>query len=370
MNRRQFLLLATAGTLGSALGVSALMKHATAATPQCLYSASDNPAGGHFLTRLEISSGTLGSQAVPVRGHAVLPLADGRVLMFGRRPAFECVAVDFAKSGGVTPIQATAGRHFDGHGCLSADGGALFTTESAYDEKRGVLGIRDRKTFQHLGEYDTHGLDPHDVHLMPDGKTLVVANGGIEQHPDFGRRKLNLDTMQPSLVYLDAATGKKIDEYRLPDHQLSIRHLLVTPGGDVGAALQYEGDLHRQQPASLVAWQHRGGGLELLGINTQAITPFSGYMADLAFDPGRNILAVTSPRGNHVSFWGVAEQRFLHATPLPEPSGIAFLPEQQVFLVSDATGSLHTLASNRQQASASLLRQFPDQLWDNHLVIT
>ncbi|MEB4591573.1 DUF1513 domain-containing protein [Candidatus Thiothrix sp. Deng01] len=369
MNRRQFLLLATAGTLGSAIGASALMKHAAAAAPQCLYSASDNPAGGHFLTRLNLASGEIRSCATPVRGHAVLPLADGRVLMFGRRPAFECVAMDFA-DGGMTPIQATAGRHFDGHGCLSADGGALFTTESAYDEKRGVLGIRDRQTFQHLGEYDTHGLDPHDIHLMPDGKTLVVANGGIEQHPDFGRRKLNLDTMQPSLVYLDAATGKKLDEYRLPDHQLSIRHLLVTPGGDVGVALQYEGDLYRHQPASLVAWQHRGGALELLGINTQAIAPFNGYMADLAFDPGRGILAVTSPRGNHVSFWSVAEQRFLHAAPLPEPSGIAFLPEQQAFLASDATGSLHTLSSNRQQASATLLRQFPDQRWDNHLVIT
>lgn len=369
MNRRQFLLLATAGTIGSAIGASALMKYAVAAPPHYLYSASDNPAGGHFLTRLEIGSGELSSQAVPVRGHAVLPLADGRVLMFGRRPAFESVVVDFME-GRVIPVKATAGRHFDGHGRLSADGSVLFTTENAYDEKRGVLGIRDSKTFQHLGEYDTHGLDPHDIHLMPDGKTLVVANGGIEQHPDFGRRKLNLDTMQPSLVYLDAATGKKIDEYRLPDHQLSIRHLLVTPDGDVGVALQYEGNLYRKQPASLVAWQVHGKELELLNIKAQAITPFNGYMADLAYDPQQDILAVTSPRGNHVTFWSVRKQQFLHATPLPEPSGIAFLPEQGAFLVSDATGNIHTLSSNLQQASASLLYQFPDQRWDNHLVIT
>ena len=84
----------------------------------------------------------------------------------------------------------------------------LFTTENDYNGKRGVLGIRDSQSLQPVGEYATDGLDPHDVQLLPDGKTLVVANGGIETHPDFGRRKLNLDTMQPSLVYLDSETGK------------------------------------------------------------------------------------------------------------------------------------------------------------------
>ncbi len=369
MNRRQFLFLATAGAIGSAMGVSSLMKRAVAATPQHLFSASDNPAGGHFLTQLNIASGEMQSVSVPVRGHAVLPLGGSKVLMFGRRPAFESVVVDFGKGSGI-PIKTTVGRHFNGHGCLSASRDVLFTTENAYDEKRGVLSIRDSQTFQHIGEYDTHGLDPHDVHLMPDGKTLVVANGGIEQHPDFGRRKLNLDTMQPSLVYLEAESGRKIDEYRLPDHHLSIRHLLVTPQGDVGVALQYEGDLYRQQPASLVAWQANGNDLKLLNISHAAIAPFNGYMADLAYDPVQDILAVTSPRGNHVTFWSVREQRFLHATSLPEPSGIAFLPEQGSFLVSDATGSIHTLSTNPQQASASLLHQFPDRLWDNHLVMT
>jgi hypothetical protein len=370
MNRRTFLLLATAGTFGVALGVGALMKRAAAAPvkPHLLYSASDNPAGGHFLTRLDLASGQMQSVAVPVRGHAVLPLSDGKALLFGRRPAFECAVVKFGE-GSIATFATTSGRHFDGHGCLSSSGDVLFTTENAYDEKRGVLGIRDSKTFQHIGEYDTFGLDPHDVQLMPDGKTLVVANGGIEQHPDFGRRKLNLDTMQPSLVYIDAASGKKIDEYRLPDRHLSIRHLIATADGDVGVALQYEGDLYRQQPTSLVAWQEKGSDLQLLDISAADVALFNGYMADLAYDPQQQILAVSSPRGNHTSFWSVRERRFLHAHPLPEPSGVAFLADRQQFLVSDATGGIHTFPSPLKTASASLLLQFPDRLWDNHLVL-
>ena len=66
MNRRQFLLLATAGSFGAALGVSELMKFAAQPapvsakpTPTWLYSASDNPAGGHFLSKLDLSSGTV-----------------------------------------------------------------------------------------------------------------------------------------------------------------------------------------------------------------------------------------------------------------------------------------------------------------------
>ena len=40
---------------------------------------------------------------------------------------------------------------------------------------------------------------------MSDGRTIAVANGGIATHPDFDRVKLNLATMEPSLVRLDAA---------------------------------------------------------------------------------------------------------------------------------------------------------------------
>ena len=378
MNRRQFLLFATASALataGAALGVNALMQQATPAnthgareTPHHLYAATENPAGGHFLTRYDTQTQRYQSVAVNVRGHAILPMSDNKVLMFGRRPAFESALVDFQTHSSQT-LSATAGRHFDGHGCLSANGDVLFTTENDYDGVRGVLGIRDSQTFQHLGEYDTHGLDPHDVHLMPDGKTLVVANGGIQTHPDFGRRKLNIATMQPSLVYLDAATGKKLDEYRLPDHLLSIRHLTVTAQGDVGAALQYEGDLYRQQPQSLVAWQHHGKDLQLLNINQATVSPLNGYMADLAFDPQQRILAVTASRANHVTFWDIEKQQFLSAYSLTEPSGITFITATRQFLVTGATGEMYTMNTSDTGINATKLHYNPELLWDNHLVL-
>ena len=59
--------------------------------------------------------------------------------------------------------------------------------------------------FAVVGEIDTHGIDPHEVAWLPDGRSLLVANGGIMTHPRTFRRKLNIPTMDPSLCVLDAA---------------------------------------------------------------------------------------------------------------------------------------------------------------------
>ena len=47
--------------------------------------------------------------------------------------------------------------------------------------------------FRRIGEFDNHGIGTHDISVSDDGRMLVIANGGIETHPDFGRTKLNLD---------------------------------------------------------------------------------------------------------------------------------------------------------------------------------
>jgi len=68
---------------------------------------------------------------------------------------------------------------------FARDGRTLFATETAIETGDGVLGIYDAAAdYRRRGEVPTHGLDPHEVRLMPDGRTLVIANGGILTHPD------------------------------------------------------------------------------------------------------------------------------------------------------------------------------------------
>ena len=341
----------------------------TASPHKMLYSASTNQQGINQLSQWSLDSQQAQHFAIPFRAHDVLPMPDHqRVIAFGRRPEMQCVVVDI-QSEKNTPVLATEGRHFYGHGCLSADNSTLFTTENEYDEARGVIGIRDAKTLQVIGEYDTYGIGPHDIHLMPDGKTLVVANGGIETHPDYGRRKLNIDTMQPSLVYIDIESGQKLAEYRLDDHQLSIRHLSVSDNGDVGVATQFQGDLYRRRPTVLAACQPYGGELEALPIPEQTTKAIRGYMADLAFDPKQNLLAVTAPQGNQLTLWDLKSKQLLNTLAIPEPSGISYLAESECFLVSSAKGGVYEVHASRQRNEVSQRLMLSGIAWDNHLLV-
>ena len=368
MRRRDFL------RLSLSLGASSLIGNAVASDNAgtgtfSLFSASDSSQGINRLSVWQSENNTTEHFAIPFRAHDVLPFSDQkRVLAFGRRPEMQCVMVN-TRTAENQLINAAAGRHFYGHGCFSADKSTLFTTENHYDEARGVIGIRDANTFEVIGEYDTYGVGPHDIHLMPGGKTLVVANGGIETHPDYGRRKLNIDTMQPSLVYIDIASGKKVDEFRLSDPKLSIRHLVVSKQGDVGIATQYQGDTYRQQPTTLVAWQSSGQALQEVPIPQTLAQSIRGYMADIAFDEKNQVLAVTAPRGNLLTLWDIKSSKLLREIKLPEASGVQYLAPQERFIVSSAKGDLFSVKLSDSQATVETLFTDKNTAWDNHLMI-
>ena len=86
-------------------------------------------------------------------------------------------------------------------------------------------------------------MEPHDIALLGDGRTLIIANGGIRTHPDSGSDELNLAEMQPSLLYVDTETGDLVEQQRLPPalHQLSIRHLAIAGNDTVVFGCQIAG---------------------------------------------------------------------------------------------------------------------------------
>ena len=122
-----------------------------------------------------------------------------------------------------------------------------------------------RKTVSaRVGEFPTYGVGPHELLLLGDDRTIAIANGGIETHPDFGRAKLNLPTMKPSYVLVDRMTGDLIEKHELPPelHQLSIRHMDTDETGAVWFGCQHEGPA-TERPA-LVGRAVRGKELQLI----------------------------------------------------------------------------------------------------------
>src|SRR5690606_35473613 len=125
------------------------------------------------------------------RGHSfAIDLPRGRAVAFARSPGRFAVAFDVGGRTEPVAIAAAPGRHFFGHGIFTPDGRLMLATESDYDGERGVTGIYDATNgFRRIGELDTAGIGPHEVLLMPDGRTACVANGGILTHPDYDRLK-------------------------------------------------------------------------------------------------------------------------------------------------------------------------------------
>lgn len=259
------------------------------------------------------------------RGHDIAVAPDTKIAVaFARRPGEFAVAFDLA---GRRPTQifiAPAGRHFYGHGVFSPDGRLLFATENDYDGARGVLGVYDVAAgFHRIGELPTSGVGPHDVLMMPDGKTLCVANGGVETHPDAGRAKLNLDTMAPSIAFIDAATGDLEAQHALTEdlHQLSLRHMCRDQQGNVWFGGQWEGG------TDATPWL-----VGRVGIDTPIAMPqprettgrdLKGYIGSMASSSDGRIIAASAPRAGRIVYFDAATARIIGEKRLTDACGIA-----------------------------------------------
>lgn len=52
--------------------------------------------------------------------------------------------------------------------------------------------------YRRVGEFPSHGIGPHEMTVLRDGRTLVVANGGYVPHPDVpGANHLAVGRLTP-----------------------------------------------------------------------------------------------------------------------------------------------------------------------------
>jgi hypothetical protein len=193
----------------------------------------------------------------------------------------------------------------------------------------------------------------------------VVANGGILTHPDTGRAKLNVADMDPSLVFLDLATGRVDRRLRLPSefHKLSIRHIALNGAGRIGVAMQYEGPKEDPMPLVLLC---DGSRLDMLGAPEAVARRMKGYCGDVAMDAVGTTMAVSAPRGGLVTFWSVADGRFLGETAMADGCGVASAGGAGRFLLSAGTGA--RVLFDVKTGEARALTPTGARRWDNHIV--
>ena len=183
LDRRQLLLAAWLAACASRKAIIVMAK----ARDDGLFAAARRDDRGTYSAAMFSLEGDVRSVELPGRGHdiALRPgAANGSPL-----PAGPGNSASPCRRDGGAPIwfAAKEGRHFFGHGVFSADGKLLYTTENDYASAKGIIGIRDATDgYRQIGEFSAGGVEPHDIALMADGRTLVIANGGIQTHPDSG----------------------------------------------------------------------------------------------------------------------------------------------------------------------------------------
>ncbi len=354
-------------------------------SPQAQYLTARQRDGRFEAVLLDADGRDLKVVALPDRGHSfAIDHAGRRAVAFGRQPGFFALAFGLDDDLPPQPLALPADRHFFGHGCFSADGNRLFATENDFDGERGVLGIYDATPgggWRRLGEFDSGGIGPHEILSMPDGRTLCVANGGILTHPDYGKRELNLDSMRPSLAYLDAADGRLLERHEPPAqlHQLSIRHLALGGDGTVWFGCQYSGPLSdkpalvgrhkrgdgekRSTGENLGEEQRRGSQLEWFAAPDPVQHALRGYIGSISADDGGDVIATSSPVGGLTCYWRAADGAFLGSTERPDGCGVAPAGTGR-FLLSDGFGAI--VRGGPGHAPSPLLDSDGATAWDNH----
>ncbi|MEM8592134.1 MAG: DUF1513 domain-containing protein [Pseudomonadota bacterium] len=308
--------------------------------------------GSFSLFGMDAAGKLLFEQPIPARGHAAAAHPSKAIAVaFARRPGTFALVLDCATGALLKRLESPAGRHFYGHGVFSLDGRTLFTTEQDYTTATGLVGVWDAE-FNRVGEFPSGGIGPHEVRRLPGTDTLVVANGGIETHPESGRTKLNIPTMAPNLSYV-SETGvilEKMEPAR-PARLNSIRHIDVAEDGTVAFGNQWQAMANIQPLIGL----HRRGEEPIYPAPGTYERRAQGYIGSVAISPDGREVTATAPRGGLVFTVDLASGE-LTETPASDASGVAYLGETRVF-----TSGTGTVMAGRQPVSHPVA-------WDNHLV--
>ncbi|WP_201586506.1 DUF1513 domain-containing protein [Psychrobacter jeotgali] len=365
--------------------------------PSLLNSQSAGDENGFGVVGIDAHRQLVWQTTMPERVHDIVvqPMVNNKdniddkmpnrhVVVMGRRPSERFWVLDTASGQVQFAIQAADNRHFYGHACYSLDGSKLYVTENDTVTLAGKIGIYDAHNhYKKVAEFDSHGIGPHELIMHPDGETLVIANGGIKTE-QASREELNLDSMRPSLVYLNRHDGALLEQVTPEHNQMSVRHLAINDNGMVMIGIQFQGERHINVPLVLT---HQRGDAEFteLKMPNNQWQRFHQYIASVAVDSGQNLLCVTTPIGGCAAIYDLDTYELIDDVRLPDCAGAAVLTnnpkyddvskntyQQSVgFIVSDGQGQLTTLkvTGDRQNKRISKDSQSHKMSFDNHLQV-
>ncbi|SHL98060.1 hypothetical protein SAMN05216288_2735 [Pseudomonas punonensis] len=361
MKRRAFLGLSA--TLLAAGAVGGWKLTHTGHQP-LLLSARNDEGGKHYAVGYHLDGERAFTTLVNERCHDVVPHPSLPMALFvGRRPSTESYLIDTRSGRLLQTLHSEKDRHFYGHAVFHKDGEWLYATENdTRDPGRGVIGAYrlEGESLVHRDELSSHGLGPHQLLWMPNGETLVVANGGIRTEAE-SRVEMNLNAMEASLVLM-GRDGTLHSKEQLPEPMNSVRHLAVASDGTIVSGQQYMGDPMDAVP--LVAIKRPGQPFQHFPMADAQRQMMSQYTASVAVHSDLRLLAMTAPRGNRLFIWDLDSGAVRLDAALPDCAGVGAV--ENGFVVSAGIGRCR-LYDCRSERIAMQPLELPAGFWDNHL---
>lgn len=328
------------------------------------------------LSLLSANGGLIADTPLPERIHALTlspHQAYPHICAPARRPGYHLYIFQKKDAALLTVIDCPKGYHFQGHAAYHPHKPLLYTAENQYDQGKGVIGVWDvSQNYKRVATLPSGGIGPHEIKIHPNQKSLVIANGGLLTHPDFGRDVLNLEDMAPNLSFLGLDNHQIEAQYALPDewHQNSIRHFDINSHGQILIGLQYQGGRHDQVPLVAIYQPDNQTNSELIPLTAPLPVQkrMRQYCGSVIFLSDQAIACISHPRGNFTTFWDMSKLSYLNMIKAPDICGLA--PTVTGLMATTGTGHIVTLAdiqsvSNLQKPS---LKPYPKgRSWDNHL---
>ncbi|MBI6925065.1 MULTISPECIES: DUF1513 domain-containing protein [Pseudomonas] len=362
MLRRQALKLGSVVLSALTLGGWSLLRNK--GSEPLLLSARDDADGKHYAVGYRLDGTQVFSTQVAQRCHAIIDHPDRPVALFvARRPGTESYLIDLRDGTLLQTVVSPPDRHFYGHAVLYKDGQWLYTTENdTRDPGRGVLGVYrfDDERLVRTGELSTHGIGPHEVAWLPDGETLVVANGGIRTEAE-SRVEMNLDAMEPSLVLMQR-DGTLLSKETLAQPMNSVRHLAVARDGTIAACQQFMGDA--AETAELLAIKRPGQPFQAFPVAHHQLQAMAQYTASVAIHDELRLVALTAPRANRLFIWDLDSAAVRLDAPMPDCAGVGAVKDG--FVVTSGQGRCRFYDCRKGQLVGQPLN-LPSGFWDNHL---
>jgi hypothetical protein len=292
---------------------------------------------------------------LPARGHAPVHLADGRVLVMGRRPGLYASMIDTGDLG-VKNFAPSKDARFAGHAASSS--AVLVTSEFDATSFAASLVARDPGTGAERGRWPLGGIEPHEVVFA--GDRLAVALGGLIKDGGVAGPAFNPGGIDSAVLEVDPKTGRVLARHKIAEPTLSLRHLAVH--GDTVAVAAQDQDITLTRP--LVAVLRRE--LEFVSWPDPRDCDFRGYIGSIAIDRSGTYIAAASPRGGVLGVWSLESGAWLGGLAISDVCGVT--AAESGFWASSGLGDIVKIAAEPSGPSIETRWQVGAG-FDNHLLL-